>query len=820
MSNEDYVDETNNVDGFHGNLENPLRNGDELLDDDIFMDANLANAEVGASEPNEGAHFDQLDESYKIDGWEDIGKTEFLNIVDVDIKRYHFSDLGVAFDFYNAFAKSRGFSGRKSKTRKHNGIINRQNFVCCREGFRQKKPDNMHTRKQEPRAETRCGCKAKVQVSFDAVSGRWIVSKFSDLHNHDLLPPIFTAMLPGHRKIPAADIEQINIMRKGGLGTAHIFAALSSQSGGHHNVPFLPRDLYNQVAQQRRRLKGDASAALQFLRKMKSIDPVMVIRYEVDRFHSIKNLFWCDGISQMDYQLFGDVLAFDATYKKNKYHCPLVIFSGVNNHNRTVVFAAALVCDESEQTYIWLLKSLLEAMKGKAPISVITDGALSMKNAIEKVFPNAHHRLCAWHLIRNATSNVGNPRFTSQFKKCMLGDYEVGVFRSKWDRMVEEFDVQDKQWIIDMYDNRHSWATAHIRGKFFAGFRTTSRCEGLHSVIAKYVKSRYNLRDFVEHFDRCVAYIRFKDSLADFECAHGVPVMQTHLLSLEKSAANLYTREVFFLFRPIIIRSGSMKVLDCIDVGSYMLYTVVKYGSPNDTWQVSFCDLPMEFTCSCMRMESFGIPCEHILSVLVTLDICELPKCLVLDRWTKNVKQQIQDTRGFTWDCLKSTQYWCLMDWFRLVATLSAGKDDRFRSMRDWAINTVDKMKADDIASAVASSSAIPATHTDPRDPPIRRRAKDRAGQRCSICRELGHNKTTCPDRSKYDRDSHERHSLPTDDDAYEAMWDEEEDFIYEEDEGECAVNSSSESSRDQDMEIDDSNYEFGNEDDGVNEIN
>ncbi|KAL4374482.1 hypothetical protein AHAS_Ahas05G0186200 [Arachis hypogaea] len=54
----------------------------------------------------------------------------------------------------------------------------------------------------------------------------------------------------------------------------------------------------------------------------------MVIRYEVDRFHSIKNLFWCDEISQMDYQLFSDVLAFDATYKKNKYHCLLCYFFG------------------------------------------------------------------------------------------------------------------------------------------------------------------------------------------------------------------------------------------------------------------------------------------------------------------------------------------------------------------------------------------------------------------------------------------------------------------------------------------------------------
>jgi hypothetical protein len=30
-----------------------------------------------------------------------------------------------------------------------------------------------------------------------------------------------------------------------------------------------------------------------------------------------------------------------------------------------------------------------------------------------------------------------------------------------------------------MYEKRHMWATAHIRGKCFAGFRITSRCEAL-----------------------------------------------------------------------------------------------------------------------------------------------------------------------------------------------------------------------------------------------------------------------------------------------------------------------------------------------------
>jgi hypothetical protein len=31
--------------------------------------------------------------------------------------------------------------------------------------------------------------------------------------------------------------------------------------------------------------------------------------------------------------VFGDVVAFDAAYKRNKYMCPLVVFSGVNHHN-------------------------------------------------------------------------------------------------------------------------------------------------------------------------------------------------------------------------------------------------------------------------------------------------------------------------------------------------------------------------------------------------------------------------------------------------------------------------------------------------------
>ena len=58
----------------------------------------------------------------------------------------------------------------------------------------------------------------------------------------------------------------------------------------------------------------------------------------------------------MSYKIFGDVLAFDATCKKNKYLCPFVIFSGVNYHNNTIVFVTALVTNKTEETYVWLLE--------------------------------------------------------------------------------------------------------------------------------------------------------------------------------------------------------------------------------------------------------------------------------------------------------------------------------------------------------------------------------------------------------------------------------------------------------------------------------
>ncbi|RYR29224.1 hypothetical protein Ahy_B01g053572 isoform A [Arachis hypogaea] len=208
---------------------------------------------------------------------------------------------------------------------------------------------------------------------------RWYVAYFSDAHNHHVLELRFSSMLLGHRRMSEADIEQMNDMRKEGIGVSRIHDFMASLAGGYHNVPYTTRDMHNVNAKQRREGGLDAESCLRYLRECKANDSVLY--YKV-----------VDGV-------FGDVVTFDATYKKNFYLSPLVVLSGVNHHNQTVVFAAALVADEKEKTYVWLLQQLQTAMKGKAPVSIITDGDRKMKSVIEQVFPEAHHQLCAWHLL-------------------------------------------------------------------------------------------------------------------------------------------------------------------------------------------------------------------------------------------------------------------------------------------------------------------------------------------------------------------------------------------------------------------------------------
>ncbi|KAF1876728.1 hypothetical protein Lal_00031543 [Lupinus albus] len=583
------------------------------------------------------------------EGVDEIDVSEDENINEAEEFDFEEIDFG-SLNEDEIYGMKKGLGIRKYHTRRDkDGEILWQSFFCDRGGFRDKK--NELVRKRAQRKETRCGCLARMKIHIDKEKSDWYVSFFVDDHNHELVGEHYGGMIASNRSMTETDVALMNTMREVGIGTGKIFGSFAGQSGGYRYIGFSKKDMYNQIQKQRRIGNGDAESALQYLKEQSKSDSAMYWTHSVDEEGKLQQLFWADGCSIFDYSIFGDVLAFDATYGRNKYKFPVVIFSGVNHHKQTTVFAAGIVSNETEETYFWLLGNFLEAMNGKHPKCVITDGDFAMKNAIKRVFPAAHHRLCAWHICNNAGKNIKKSNFHKDFQKVMYVDVEIDDFNMMWEELIAKHGLHNNVWASQIFDCRSMWARSYIRGKFYAGLHTTSRCEGLHSQMGRYIESGYN--------------------------GH---------------AASIYTRVVFKEFREILLEVAKLRIISSQQTSSHVIYKIGKHYTPNKKWHVSHYDngSNVDIKCSCRRMESFGMPCSHSVFVLLTLDISQLSSCLVLERWTKKAKniegvnfQQCELSR----ESVKSSRYGALSDACRVLCNLACETEEDFSEMLEKVYN-------------------------------------------------------------------------------------------------------------------------------------
>ncbi|KAK9225449.1 hypothetical protein WN943_010491 [Citrus x changshan-huyou] len=514
---------------------------------------------------------------------------------------------------YQQYARKAGFGVRRDNIRRNvNGNITGRTWVCSREGFRAAKYLQKRSRQREPRPLTRSGCQAQ---------------------------------------FPCAPLKVLQNSNGPRLGYGYVIAEGRSnaiantrvygrQIGGYNRVGYNRVDVQNKLASNRRRhlKESDAETCLSYLEGKKSSDPSFFYDITVTSSNRLGDLFWCDGGSCADYALFGDVIAFDVTYKTNAYRKPFVVILGINHHRRSIVFGFALLSDETEHTYTWLLETFLTAMNNKQPKAVITDGDKAMRNAITKAFPQASHRLCCWHLARNAQTNVTSTEFTKDFRRCMLNAYSEEEFETKWKLMVEKHQVGHFEWVRKMYDERQMWVEAILRGKFFGGMWSTQRSEGMNAFLNHYVNRRLRLIDFVKQMDRLMDRQREGEGKDNFDSCEGSPVLITHLKMYERQAAETYTRAMFRLVRDELEKEGLLTaIIGGRDVMS-TTYFVRHFGVSGNEVKVVITKPTNTVCCCCKLFETNGIPCSHTFVVLKAENITEIPGSMILSRWTKDAK--------------------------------------------------------------------------------------------------------------------------------------------------------------------------------------
>ncbi|RYQ99411.1 hypothetical protein Ahy_B07g087357 isoform H [Arachis hypogaea] len=386
-----------------------------------------------------------------------------------------------AYAAYKQFARLRGFGVRKGDVARVDGVLVRRDFFL---------PPEM-------------------KIYLDAQDQVWKVRRIDDSHNHPLAATMFNHLLPSHRSLSESNKAQVDSLKKFGIATLKIMAYMAGQSGGYGMLQFTKRDLYNYVHIQRLSQinDGDAAATISYLEGKANADIMSVARYTKPLEGRLGSLFWADGQMMADYKLFGDVVAFDATYRSNKYKKPLVVFSGSNHNKQTAIFGFALLEDEEVRTYRWVLLNLVDIMDNKKPSVVVTDGDKAMRAAIDDVLPSARHRLCGWHLEKNCVMQVKEPDFRKVFKKEMYANLDVLVFEDHWTTTVQSLGLMNNSWVKSTYELRHSWATTYLQGTFCTGYRTTSRCEGINAFVKGFLKSTNSLLELVHSLDRVVKVI-------------------------------------------------------------------------------------------------------------------------------------------------------------------------------------------------------------------------------------------------------------------------------------------------------------------------
>ncbi|KAE8683162.1 hypothetical protein F3Y22_tig00111213pilonHSYRG00273 [Hibiscus syriacus] len=331
-----------------------------------------------------------------------------------------FSSRDQAWYFYKGFTREHGFSARRGTTRLDmEGNVKIQEFCCSKEGFRVSKVNTVD-RQRAHTSVTRTGCKARVIVITTNTNDQWVISKSYHKHNHALCTPAMTPFIRSNRAVSKADIDEATTLKEVSVGTSQVMNYLTQQAWGYHNVGFTHKDLYNalQRGKAKKIIDGDVNALIAYFDYKKHDDP------------------------GSDYICFGDVIAFYTTYKDNLYGRPIRPIVGVNHHHNTIVFATAIIADETSQSFEWVLHNILEAMMNKSPISVVTDRDRAMQRAIKSIIHNAKHILCSCHLSHNTQANIGDPKFTTAFLKCMASWWTTDEFDIQWRSVVSEFNVE------------------------------------------------------------------------------------------------------------------------------------------------------------------------------------------------------------------------------------------------------------------------------------------------------------------------------------------------------------------------------------------
>ncbi|KAL9154055.1 hypothetical protein ABFS82_10G088300 [Erythranthe guttata] len=516
-----------------------------------------------------------------------------------------FESKETAYSFYNEYARKIGFgiTIKSSRRSKKSGKFIDIKIACSRFG------SNRHSNTAiSPKSCPKTDCKASMHIK-KIPDGKWYICNFVQEHNHEIRPDdIYNNSVRGKK-----NRNDNALCRKKGL----------------------------QLALDER----DVQLLLDYFMYMQAEAPGFYYVLDFDKEACMRNVFWVDPKGRHDYVHFSDVVFFDTHYIKSKYGIPFVPIIGVNHHFQFVLLGCALIGDESQSTFVWLMRTWLRAVSGNSPKVVITDNDNSLIEAVSEVFPNAFHCFSPGHVLNEVGPTLshklsGLEVFVLELKECMFGSWSNEEFEHRWKNMVKEFDLADDKWMQSMYKDRRKWVPTYMRHVFLGGFCTVERSQSVASFFDKYLQKETKIEEFIDRYTLFLHERCEEEARADIETHHAPPISISRS-PFEKQMSRLYTHATFKKFQNEVWGMAACRVRKEAEDEKTITFRVDDLERKQSfalSWDKGKCDM----CCLCRLFEYNGFLCRHALSVLELLGISTIPSDYILKRWTRKAK--IRDT--------------------------------------------------------------------------------------------------------------------------------------------------------------------------------
>ncbi|KAL4315550.1 hypothetical protein AHAS_Ahas15G0196300 [Arachis hypogaea] len=299
-----------------------------------------------------------------------------------------FGTLEDAHQFYYNYANKVRFEPHIRTTNfDKNGRTPINQFIQCnRDGYRTKKNPTI----QRSNTVSSVYCKARIYVKLDTELGQWRLSKVELVHTHrcDLN---LSWMFKKNRELSMHVKDVIERNDQASIRPSKTFQALTDEAGGHSNLKFLEKDIRNYIS-GKLRIHGDdtdAQEMLDYFTRMKEQNSNFFYDICVYSDNNLKHVIWMDARSRAAYEYFGDWC----------HLTPHISLASVNHHGRSCLFECALLGNEENESFEWLMQTFVKCME-KTLDGILTGQCGAMATAIQNVMPNTRHKLCIRHITK------------------------------------------------------------------------------------------------------------------------------------------------------------------------------------------------------------------------------------------------------------------------------------------------------------------------------------------------------------------------------------------------------------------------------------